>query len=120
MRYIVESYLERRWTQVDIEAAAVFYRRAACAVRRRTLCAARACDVVTHARARLPGRRSTHNVGGTPFPFPRALFEKFVRENDGACTAADTRRRSNDAVRAQRRPCSALGRILSCAVGGTA
>jgi hypothetical protein len=42
MRYIVESYLERRWTQADIEAAAVFYRRAACAVRRRTLCAARA------------------------------------------------------------------------------
>jgi hypothetical protein len=60
---------------------------------------ARGANTCTRARrARLPGWRSTHNVGGTPFPFPRALFEKFVRENDGACAAADTRRRSNDAV----------------------
>jgi hypothetical protein len=30
----------------------------------------------------------THNTGGTPFPFPRHLFDKFVAENDGACVHA--------------------------------
>ena len=27
---------------------------------------------------------STHNAGFTQYPFPRELFEKFVRDNDGA------------------------------------
>lgn len=26
---------------------------------------------------------STHNAGNTPYPFPRLLFEKFVKENNG-------------------------------------
>ena len=29
IRYVVENYLERRWTLADVEAAALFYRRAA-------------------------------------------------------------------------------------------
>ena len=37
MRYIVESYLMRRWTRADVEAAAQFYRRA------RVRAAQRAC-----------------------------------------------------------------------------
>jgi len=51
MRYIVENFLEQRWTMEDVQLAAHFY--------------------------------STHNAGGTDFPFPPALFEKFVTENDG-------------------------------------
>jgi nicotinamide phosphoribosyltransferase len=30
IRYIVENYLERRWTLADVEAAAHFYRCVAC------------------------------------------------------------------------------------------
>jgi nicotinamide phosphoribosyltransferase len=52
IRYIVEQYLCRRWTEADVAAAAAFF--------------------ATH---RAPGQ--------TPFPFPRDLFLRFVRENRG-------------------------------------
>jgi nicotinic acid phosphoribosyltransferase len=51
IRYIVEKYLNRKWTVADVEAAEKFY--------------------------------STHNLGHTPYPYPKELFLKFIRENDG-------------------------------------
>src|SRR4051812_19497814 len=51
MRYLVETYLHRRWTMEDIAEADRFY--------------------------------ATHNAGFTHYPWPKELFEKFVRENDG-------------------------------------
>ena len=51
IRYIVENYLNRQWTERDVEKAALFY--------------------------------STHNVPLTEYPFPKALFLKAVRENNG-------------------------------------
>eukprot|EP01114_Cavostelium_apophysatum_P007401 TRINITY_DN1949_c0_g1_i3.p1 TRINITY_DN1949_c0_g1~~TRINITY_DN1949_c0_g1_i3.p1 ORF type:complete len:532 (-),score=140.66 TRINITY_DN1949_c0_g1_i3:48-1580(-) len=51
IRYIVQTYLERKWTVEDVEKAEHFY--------------------------------STHMPGGTPFPFPKDLFLKFIKENDG-------------------------------------
>jgi nicotinic acid phosphoribosyltransferase len=51
IRYIVEKYLNRKWTVADVEAADKFYK--------------------------------THNLGHTPYPYPKDLFLKFIRENDG-------------------------------------
>lgn len=51
MRYLVETYLERRWTEEEVERAAQFY--------------------------------LTHNAAYTAFPFPKQLFLKFIRENNG-------------------------------------
>eukprot|EP01098_Paradermamoeba_levis_P011655 TRINITY_DN5015_c0_g1_i3.p1 TRINITY_DN5015_c0_g1~~TRINITY_DN5015_c0_g1_i3.p1 ORF type:complete len:494 (-),score=144.05 TRINITY_DN5015_c0_g1_i3:37-1518(-) len=51
IRYIVENYLHRRWTENDVEMAASFYQ--------------------------------THNAGFTQYPYPKDLFLKFIRENDG-------------------------------------
>jgi hypothetical protein len=51
IRYIVENFLNYRWTEKDVQQAAAFY--------------------------------STHNAGKTDYPFPKELFEKFVKENDG-------------------------------------
>jgi len=51
MRYIIETYLNKRWTIDDVEKADKFYK--------------------------------THNVGFTPYPYPKDLFLKFVKENDG-------------------------------------
>lgn len=51
MRYLIENYVGRRWTEMDVELADKFY--------------------------------ATHNAAGTPFPFPKEIFLKFVRENDG-------------------------------------
>lgn len=49
--YIVDKYLNRRWTMEELDAAEHFY--------------------------------SKHNAGLTQYPFPRDLFEKFIKENDG-------------------------------------
>ncbi len=49
--YIVNKYLNRRWTFDELEEAEDFYRQ--------------------------------HNAGLTQYPFPRDLFEKFIKENDG-------------------------------------
>jgi nicotinic acid phosphoribosyltransferase len=51
IRYIVETYLSRKWTPWDVEAADKFF--------------------------------STHNAGYQRLPFPKELFLKFIRENDG-------------------------------------
>ncbi|KAK3245895.1 hypothetical protein CYMTET_44556 [Cymbomonas tetramitiformis] len=52
IRYIVETFISKRWTMEDIGAADKFY--------------------------------STHAAPFfTQYPFPKALFEKFVTENDG-------------------------------------
>lgn len=51
IRYIVENFLNYRWTQKDVDQASAFY--------------------------------ATHNAGHSPFPFPKELFEKFIKENDG-------------------------------------
>lgn len=52
IRYVVENYLCRRWTEADVSAADAFF--------------------------------STHRAPGpSSFPFPRDLFLRFVRENDG-------------------------------------
>lgn len=51
IRYIVETYLNKKWTVEDVEKAEIFYK--------------------------------THNVGFTEYPYPKDLFMKFVKENDG-------------------------------------
>eukprot|EP00854_Cymbomonas_tetramitiformis_P005473 gene5473-6634_t len=52
IRYIVETFISKKWTMEDIETASLFF--------------------------------STHNAPMfTEYPFPKELFEKFVRENDG-------------------------------------
>ncbi|KAJ2783880.1 hypothetical protein H4R18_001436 [Coemansia javaensis] len=51
LRYVIEEYVQRQWTERDVDAAAAFF--------------------------------STHNAGHTPFPFPRDLFLRFVRERNG-------------------------------------
>lgn len=50
-RYLVETWVNKKWTVQDVERAELFY--------------------------------NTHNAGYTPFPFPKDLFLKFVKENDG-------------------------------------
>ena len=55
VRHFVETYLHRRWTMEDLAKADAFY--------------------------------AGHNTGAggefTRYPYPRDLFEKFIRENDG-------------------------------------
>jgi nicotinic acid phosphoribosyltransferase len=51
IRYIIETFVAKRWTMEDLENADKFFK--------------------------------THNSSYTPFPFPKNLFEKFIRENDG-------------------------------------
>eukprot|EP01097_Dermamoeba_algensis_P010534 TRINITY_DN7848_c0_g1_i1.p1 TRINITY_DN7848_c0_g1~~TRINITY_DN7848_c0_g1_i1.p1 ORF type:complete len:466 (-),score=114.93 TRINITY_DN7848_c0_g1_i1:249-1646(-) len=51
IRYIVENYLKKKWTEEDVEKAELFYK--------------------------------THNAGFTPYPFPKDLFLKIVKENSG-------------------------------------
>ena len=51
MRYIIEQYVARPWTQADLVMAEQFF--------------------------------GTHNAGSTAFPFPRELFQRIIRENDG-------------------------------------
>jgi len=52
VRYVVEHYLHRVWTEADVDAAAAFF--------------------------------ATHRAPGAgPFPFPRELFSRFVRDNGG-------------------------------------
>lgn len=50
IRYIIDNYIAKRWTQKDIDEAEMFY--------------------------------GTHGPG-TPFPFPKKLFQKIVNEHDG-------------------------------------
>ena len=89
IRYIVENYLEQRWTQADVDSAAQFYRHAARAGARAGGSSALAASVGLTPR---PARHSTHCAGFTDYPFPRDLFEKFVRENDGTCCSPAGRR----------------------------
>jgi nicotinic acid phosphoribosyltransferase len=51
IRYIVETYLNKKWTVEDVKRCEQFY--------------------------------STHNAGFTPYPFPKDLFLKFIKENNG-------------------------------------
>lgn len=51
MRYIIENYIDKRWTLEDVRKAHEFTK--------------------------------MHNAGGTEYPFPGHLFEKFIAENDG-------------------------------------
>lgn len=51
IRYVVENYLNHKWTVEEVERADLFYK--------------------------------THNAGYTPFQFPKELFLKFIKENDG-------------------------------------
>jgi nicotinic acid phosphoribosyltransferase len=51
IRYIVEQYLDKKWTEEDVVKADLFYK--------------------------------THNAGFTEYPYPKDLFMKFVKENDG-------------------------------------
>jgi len=51
IRYIIETWVSKKWTLEDVEKADLFYK--------------------------------THNSGYTPFLFPKDLFVKFVKENDG-------------------------------------
>ena len=52
IRYVIESYVAKKWTMEDVEKADTFFK--------------------------------THMAPFyTEFPFPRALFEKFVKEKDG-------------------------------------
>jgi len=51
IRYIVENYISKQWTEEDVEKADIFYK--------------------------------THNVPFSQYPFPKDLFLKFIRENNG-------------------------------------
>lgn len=51
IRYLVDTWVARKWTMEDVEKAELFYK--------------------------------THNAGFTDFAFPKDLFTKFVKENDG-------------------------------------
>lgn len=51
MRYLLDTYLKKQWTEWDVEMSDRFF--------------------------------STHNAFNTKYPFPKHLFLKFVRENDG-------------------------------------
>lgn len=51
LRYIIENYVCRRWTEADVINAEKFY--------------------------------EAHNAGKTAFPFPKDVFLKFIRENNG-------------------------------------
>eukprot|EP00158_Paraphelidium_tribonemae_P004455 Partr_v1_DN26764_c0_g1_i4_m8754 putative nicotinamide len=51
IRYIIENYIDKRWTVEQVEKSSSFF--------------------------------ATHNAGYRPFPFPKELFLKFIRENDG-------------------------------------
>jgi hypothetical protein len=71
----------------------------------------------------------THDAGGTPFPFPRHLFDKFVAENDGACAhlraevaGAHAHKQNKEGAETLARRAGAVGmrRLLSRAAGGAA
>lgn len=51
MRYMIETYFNRQWTEQDVFESEAFF--------------------------------STHLDGFLPFPFPKELFLKFIRENNG-------------------------------------
>ncbi|MEW5302022.1 MAG: hypothetical protein WDW36_004834 [Sanguina aurantia] len=52
IRWLIDHYISKQWTQHDIDCAEIFYR--------------------THMAPR-----------NTSFPFPKAIFERFVKENNG-------------------------------------
>lgn len=98
IRYLVENYIAKPWTMEDVDMAEAFYkwvpqallvpspsshqhsthRRAAHAQ-----CAAWLPDRAACCCLLWPLCRTHLSPGHTAFPFPRALFEKFIRENNG-------------------------------------
>ncbi|GFH17265.1 uncharacterized protein HaLaN_13859, partial [Haematococcus lacustris] len=97
IRYLIENYIAKQWTMQDIENADTFYRSGLHCPMRVNLCSKQAphqhsaaCTLSTattlppctkpagHADCR------THMAPlYTEFPFPRSIFEQFVKENNG-------------------------------------
>ncbi len=97
IRYLVENYIAKPWTMEDVDMAEAFYKWVALPLARlvprpafhqRSHTPTRYTCVLCHVVASpccllLPLCRTHLSPGNTAFPFPRALFEKFIRENNG-------------------------------------
>ena len=84
IRYILDNYISKQWTMEDVERADLFYKYGQHVYQVLMMQGTVTVLGPTCLPACLPACLRTHMAPMyTEFPYPRHLFEKFVRENNG-------------------------------------